>query len=385
MELLQRRYQQTSFVQGVLLRARRPPPPLPSGATEPACAYCRWTQLCARGTPPPPHKHPAMLVYECDRVTRHKGLAVTLTVRTLEVWCRAFTDRYNLCLAILDPATGRPADPGAAGTLSEAPMVWAHARALDPHHAPAARDAPSLCYYGGDGADTGPSLLLFGGKSAGGDYKTYYNDLWRFDYPANRWHRLVEGKGRPAARESAEAAADDGGAFGRAPGPRSSALAVVHGGALYVGGGMTRAGRRRDVHRLDLRANRWTELRHADPSKPFPSADEIGWRGAPAKGFSSRGLVAGSRCGAAARTSARSAGGACSRANRGDWLRAAARNDSGRWATRTLRGRCARVAETKRKGPRGGPDPFGTPPPQRRAPRILAAAGLAIKSDVECR
>jgi hypothetical protein len=48
------------------------------------------------------------------------------------------------------------------------------------------RDSPGLCYDGKDG------LLFFGGKTKGGDYKTYFNDLWRFDYKKNRWHMYEE-------------------------------------------------------------------------------------------------------------------------------------------------------------------------------------------------
>ena len=92
MELLHRKFQQTSFVQSILLRARRPLPPLPPGSRAPAEAYCRWTQLRTSGIPPPPHKHPVLLVYEYDRTARVRGQSLPLVVRTLEV-CPPRSDR----------------------------------------------------------------------------------------------------------------------------------------------------------------------------------------------------------------------------------------------------------------------------------------------------
>ena len=57
---------------------------------------------------------------------------------------------------------------------------------FDPHIAPSMRDSPALCHDGKGG------LLFFGGKTKGGDYKTYFNDLWRFDYHANTWLMYTE-------------------------------------------------------------------------------------------------------------------------------------------------------------------------------------------------
>jgi hypothetical protein len=134
---------------------------------------------------------------------------------------------------------------------------------FDPDIAPSARDSPGLCYDGKGG------LLFFGGKTKGGDYKAYFNDLWRFDYGKNRWHMYTE-----AAQVYDGTKYDMSvGLRGKQPTSRSSNTMIVRREGdrgseediLYIAGGSDRQGKCTDVRKLVLEPQshnylRWNEL-----------------------------------------------------------------------------------------------------------------------------
>jgi len=143
------------------------------------------------------------------------------------------------------------------------PLRWKRTHVFDPDIAPSVRDSPGLCYDGKGG------LLLFGGKTKGGDYKTYFNDLWRFDYGKNRWHMYTE-----AAKVYDGTKWDMSvGLRGKQPTSRSSNTMIVRREGdrgseedlLYIAGGSDRQGKCTDVRKLVLEPQspdylRWNEL-----------------------------------------------------------------------------------------------------------------------------
>lgn len=176
--------------------------------------YAVWKQLSPAGLPPPPHKHARAILYEfevqkvklfekkkADRPQdssvntskdaskaeppqeEEKDAALIGLVTTLEVWSQTFTERYNIYLSAKNSIN--QADMRLE-TLGFPVLTWMRTCVFDSHNAPSARDSPGLCHDGKDG------LLFFGGKTNGGDYKTFFNDLWRFDYTKNKWHMYSE-------------------------------------------------------------------------------------------------------------------------------------------------------------------------------------------------
>ena len=205
-EALERKNRQETKLKRLLGCARIPHAPVEdssrpvSGMQE---EFAVWTQLSPSGLPPPPQKHAIAHLYEFEvqkEVTsktsgeatvgnkepgaeKEEDTALVGLLLTLEVWSHNFTERYNIFLS------ARNAINGAAmklETLGYTGLKWFRTHILDAQIAPSMRDSPGLCYDGKDG------LLFFGGKTKGGDYKTYFNDLWRFDYKENRWHMYEE-------------------------------------------------------------------------------------------------------------------------------------------------------------------------------------------------
>ena len=167
--------------------------------------FATWTQLDPAGLPPPPQKHAICILYEFqvekDTGFRKKNpagadanqgedddvgdIALSGLVLTLEVWSHNFTERYNIYISAKNTINFTDMRCEMLGLPT---LTWIRTCVFDPHIAPVARDSPALCYDGKCG------LFFFGGKTKGGDYKTFFNDLWRFDYKANRWHMVGKSK-----------------------------------------------------------------------------------------------------------------------------------------------------------------------------------------------
>ena len=165
--------------------------------------FATWTQLDPAGLPPPPQKHAICILYEFqvekDTGFRKKNpagadankeddvgdIALSGLVLTLEVWSHNFTERYNIYMSAKNSINFTDMRCEMLGLPT---LTWIRTCVFDPHIAPDARDSPALCYDGKRG------LFFFGGKTKGGDYKTFFNDLWRFDYKKNRWHMVGKSK-----------------------------------------------------------------------------------------------------------------------------------------------------------------------------------------------
>jgi len=211
-EGLERRNRQETKLKGMLACARVNHAPL-DGSSRPASGlqeeFATWKQLNPIGLPPPPQKHAITLLYEFEvqkefkvqkqvstkssgeRSAENKEqaepeeekTALVGNVLTLEVWSHNFTERYNIFLSARNAINGAEMK---LETLGYTGLKWFRTHIFDAQTSPSARDSPALCYDGKGG------LLFFGGKTKGGDYKTYFNDLWRFDYQKNQWHMYEE-------------------------------------------------------------------------------------------------------------------------------------------------------------------------------------------------
>ena len=181
---------------------------------------------------------------------------------TLEVWSHAFNERYNIFLGAKNAINHAEMR---LETLGFPILKWQRTHVFDAHVAPSVRDSPGLCYDGKGG------LLFFGGKTKGGDYKTYFNDLWRFDYNKNRWQMYKE-----SVRTYDKGWKQTVGMQGKKPTSRSSSTMVfrkeVSGGTagieedtLYISGGSDRQGKCGDVRKIVIDEEssnhlRWNEL-----------------------------------------------------------------------------------------------------------------------------
>ena len=234
----------------------------------------QWKQMSTTGLPPPPQKHPIALLYEFE-VQKQVGfdgkqvpvlgdkddedsLLIGL-VKTFEVWSHNFNERYNIYLGAKNAINNAPMKLQILGFPL---MKWQRTCVFDPHLAPSVRDSPGLCFDGKNG------LLLFGGKTKGGDYKTYFNDLWRFDYDTNKWHMFAE-----STRVYDKGWKETVGLKGKKPTSRSSNTMLCHREAergveediLYIAGGADRQGKCVDVRKLVIEKEsphylRWNEL-----------------------------------------------------------------------------------------------------------------------------
>ncbi|EKX50922.1 hypothetical protein GUITHDRAFT_161748 [Guillardia theta CCMP2712] len=212
-----------------------------------------WKQLKPAGVYPPPDKHPIVVKYYAE-MTSVQGVEVN--VLTFEVWSRSFDVRYTIHLQVQDAITGRVINTSVPGILL---YTWSRIHVFNAESAPSARDAPSLCY-------AKRRLWLFGGKTRGGQYKTFYDDLWTYDYDTNEWtlytkaEQITNAKGEIKRKK---------GVHGKRP-PGSSSAILLHrrtesGEFLYLAGGNTHSSKRRDVRKLDISRNsstylKWSEL-----------------------------------------------------------------------------------------------------------------------------
>ena len=167
--------------------------------------YAVWKQLEPKGLPPPPQKHAISILYEFQveksinlnskpkagsaadnaevDVDEDDDSTLVGLVLTFEVWSTTFTERYNIFLSAKNSVTRLDMK---LETLGFPELTWVRTHVFNAQMAPSLRDAPGLCHDGKDG------LYFFGGKTKGGDYKTYFNDFWRFNYSTNQWYMFQD-------------------------------------------------------------------------------------------------------------------------------------------------------------------------------------------------
>lgn len=138
-------------------------------------------------------------------------------------------------------------------------LEWSELHVSEPSTAPPERDSPSMVF---DGEQT----ILYGGKSRGGEYKLYFNDAWVFNHSTNRWRPLGPGA---IVRMHGEYHALSQVPGGRAPAQRSSPCLCLQDSSLVLAGGMSRARKLNDVHRLDFKKMQWREMLRPGMAPPL--------------------------------------------------------------------------------------------------------------------